>query len=192
MSRDRFPLRGRDRDGERRGRPDRERSERDRSERDRSERDRPDRDRVDRERRDRDRGERPSRPVIRAERPESLDRIEQRARFEPQAPDWGRPQYAVGQRVAWNFVYKLANSEATHGTITRVGETCDIRWDDGLETLFLPPVVLREVRDGEDGDATGVPTDIGPFGGAGEEAGQPEKSTTEAGSGEPPADQGQR
>ena len=174
--RDRLPPRGRDRAGDRRGRPDRDRVDRDRPHRERLDRERLDRDRAEQERlerarADRARTDRPARPIGRGERAESLERIEQRPRFEPHPPEWGRPEFVPGQRVAWNFVYKLANTGATRGTITRVGETCDIRWDDGLETLFLPPVVLQAAQDGE-------------------EAGPSGETTTAAGPGEPPADEG--
>lgn len=123
MSRHNPPNRWRDRDSDRRNRQDRpERPER---------------------------GQRQFRPP-RAEPRETLEQIEQRPRFEPRPPDWGRPVFALGQRVRWNFLYKLSNCESSRGTITRVGETCDIRWDDGLETLFLPPVVILPAGETDD------------------------------------------
>lgn len=109
-----------------------------------------------------DRPERSPRPP-RAERTETLERIEQRLPFQSKPPEWGRPELAVGQRVEWNFLYKLANTDETRGTITRVGETCDIRWDDGLETVFMPPLVLRLMQAGEEaGRVHFTPDDAGP------------------------------
>ena len=133
VSRDRLPNRWRDRDGERRNRPARS-----------------------------ERPDRPVRPPGSRERPETLDRIEQRPRFEPHPPEWGRPDFTLGQRVEWNFVYKIANSQATRGTITRVGETCDIRWDDGLETVFMPPLVLQAASGEEAGRTAEAPSGADP------------------------------
>lgn len=142
MTADRMGNRRRDGEGDRRSRPARP-NRPDRSER-------------------ADRFERSPR-TPRAERIETLERLEQRLPFQPKPPDWGRPELAVGQRVEWNFLYKLANTDETRGTITRVGETCDIRWDDGLETVFMPPLVLRLMQAGEEaGRVRPTPDDAGP------------------------------